>query len=244
MIRAAAIVGMVEGVAVSANRDWAHEVTFDGQAMAEFERRLARARPGNRAQYLRVKGATLLGAGLDEALPVAISLLRRVVDDYDDFLQVPWSHELLGEAYRRIGDLDRAEHHFRKCLETADERRNGTSNVTELLIAEVLLEQSRADEALSFLDDEDLLGRLKWNSNIYRYCLARARAERATGGEPAPWSGEALRLAEEDQPQLSHKPTFGRVHATREELAELRRLERNTSASTWRRLRRRGRDLV
>jgi hypothetical protein len=52
---------------VSANRNWAHEVAFDGQAMAEFERRLARARPGNRAQWLRAKGATLLEAGQDEA---------------------------------------------------------------------------------------------------------------------------------------------------------------------------------
>lgn len=226
---------------MSANRDWAHEVTFDGPTMAEFERRLARARPGNRAQYLRVKGARLLGAGLDEALPVAISLLRRVVDDHDDLLQVPWSHELLGEAYRRMGDLDRAEHHYRKCLETADERRNGTSNVTELSLAEVLLKQSRPDEALQLLDDEELRGRLTWNSSIYRYCLARARAERATGGEPAPWSREALRLAEEDEPQLPHKPTIGRVQATREELAELRHhLADNTPASTWSRLRRRG----
>lgn len=225
---------------MSANRNWAHEVAFDGQAMAEFERRLARARPGNRAQYLRVKGATLLEAGQDEALPVAISLFRRVVDDYDDFLQVPWSHELLGEAYRRMGELDRAEHHYRKCLEIADERRNGTSNVTELLIAEVLLQQSRPDEALRLLDDEELRGRLRWNSNVYRYCLARARAEQATGGEPAPWSREALRLAQEDDPQLSRKPTVGRVQATEEELAELRRLAADTSASAWRRLRRRG----
>lgn len=225
---------------MAANRNWAHDVAFDRQAMAEFERRLARARPGNRAQYLRVKGATLLEAGQDDALPVAISLLRRVVDDHDDLLQVPWSHELLGEAYRRLGELDRAEHHYRACLESADERRNGTSNVTELLLAEVLLQRSRPDEALQLLDDEQLRGRLRWNSNIYRYGLARARAERATGGQPASWSREALRVAQEDDPQLARKPTVGRVQATEEELAELRGLAAITAASPWTRRRRRG----
>lgn len=58
-------------------------------------------------------------AGDDAALPVAISLLHRVVDDYDDFMQVPWARELLGEAYRRMDELERAERHFRKCLATA-----------------------------------------------------------------------------------------------------------------------------
>jgi tetratricopeptide (TPR) repeat protein len=227
---------------VSTDRNWAHDEAFDDQAMAEFERRLSRARPDNRAQYLRVKGATLMGTRHDGGLPVAISLLHRVVDDYDDWLQVPWAHELLGEAYHRTGDLDGAERHYRECLQVADARRNGTSGVTELMLAEVLLQQSRFDEAMRLLDDEDLWKRLRWNNNIYRYNLARARAERATGGDPEAWSREALRLAQEDVPQLPHKPDVGRVHATEEQLAELRRLGREASSSSWRRLPRRRSD--
>ena len=223
---------------MSTDRNWAHNAAFDAQAMDDFERRLARARPGNRAQYLRVKGATLLEAGEDEAVPVAVSLLHRVVDDYD-FLQVPWAHELLGQAYRRMGELDRAEHHLRQCLATADERRNGTSNVTELLIAEVLLQQSRPDAALRLLDDEELRNRLRWNGNIYRYCLAKARAEQATGGDPKRWSREALRLARDDEPQLPHKPSVGRVRAAPEELAELRSLAGRAPESQSRRFWRR-----
>lgn len=224
---------------MSADRNWAHDAAFDNQTMEGFEGRLARARPGNRAQYLRVKGATLLEAGHDDAVPAAVSLLQRVVEDYDDPLQVPWAHELLGQAYRRMGELDRAEHHFRQCLATTDDRRNGTSNVTELFIAEVLLEQSRPEAALQLLDDEDLLTRLRWHSNIYRYYLARARAEQATGGDPAPWSNEAIRLASDDKPQLPHKPSVGRVNATSEELSELRRLAGSAPASRLKRLRRR-----
>ena len=221
-----------------ADRNWAHNAAFDDEAMDEFERRLGMARPGSRAQYLRVKGATLLESGNDEALTVAVSLLLRVVEGYDDFLQVPWAHELLGEAYRCKGDLDRAEHHLRQCLATADEQRNGTSNVTELLIAEVLLDQSRPDAALQLLVDDELVTRLTWNSNIYRYCLARARAEQATGGDPERWASEALRLAREDEPQLSHKPSVGRVRSTEEEeLTELRSLAEPAATSLWERFR-------
>jgi tetratricopeptide (TPR) repeat protein len=220
--RGDAIVGSAKGAGVATDRDWAHDVAFGEEAMSEFEHRLARARPKNRAQYLRVKGATLLGLEDEAALGVAVALLHRVVDEHDDWLEVPTSHELLGEAYRRLGQLDQAEHHYRMCLHTADESRNGTSNITELFIAELLLEQSRADEALELLDDEDLFGRLTWNADIYRYGVARSRAERATGGEPASWAREALRLAREDEPQLPHKPAIGRVRATEADLAELR----------------------
>jgi tetratricopeptide (TPR) repeat protein len=213
-----------KGAGVATDRNWAHDLGFGQEAMTVFEHRLACARPNNRAQYLRVKAATLLELEGDEALPIAIALLHRVVDEYDDWLQGPWSHELLGEAYRRLGQLNEAEHHYRMCLRTADERRNGTTNITELLIAEVLLEQSRAGEALELLDDEDLLSRLAWNASIYRYCLARSRAERATGGEPEPWAREALRLAREDEPQLPRKASIGRVRAAEEDLAELRRV--------------------
>lgn len=61
--------------------------------------------------------------------------------------EVPWAHELLGEACRRQEDLDQAEHHLRRCIETADERRNGTTKVTGLSLGDVLLEQGRVEEA-------------------------------------------------------------------------------------------------
>lgn len=91
------------------DRNWAHRPEFDAAAMEEFESRLRRARASSRAQYLRVKAATLLDQQDRGALPVAIELLERVVAGHDDFLGVPFSHELLGRAYRRSGDLARAE---------------------------------------------------------------------------------------------------------------------------------------
>ena len=133
---------------VSVERNWAQSPAFDDDAMAEFERRLQRARPGSRPQYLRVKGATLLELADPAATKSAVELLTRVVNDYDDSLEVPWAHELLGDAYRHTGDFERAEHHLRRCLDTANERRSGTTRTTELSLAEVLLEQGR-ERALS-----------------------------------------------------------------------------------------------
>src|SRR5690606_14282078 len=107
---------------IVADRNWAHDPAFDDETMEELERRLGRAREENRPGYLRVKGATLLEQEDERATRVAVELLTRVVTEYDDFMEVPWSHELLGDAYRRLGDLAASERHLRRCIETADDR--------------------------------------------------------------------------------------------------------------------------
>lgn len=169
-----------------------HDSAYDGESLAEFDHRLARAQPQSRPGCLRVKRAALLQLHEPEATEVAISMLSRVVDEYDHFLEVPWCHELLGDAHRRRGDLRQAEHHLRRCLETADQRRNGTTKVTELSLAEVLLEQGRIEEAGEMLAAQDVRG-LGWNSQIFRFAVAWARYEDAIGGDPGPWGDEGPR---------------------------------------------------
>ena len=125
------------------NRNWAHSERFDSDAMVEFEERLGRARTANRAGYLRVKAATLLDLAHPTATAVAVQLLHRVVDNHDDFIEVPWSHELLGNVYLDSGDLAAAERHLRLAISSADDRRNGLS-LPELTLAEVLLQKVRS----------------------------------------------------------------------------------------------------
>jgi hypothetical protein len=200
-----------------------HDPAFDAGAMAEFERRLERARPASRAQHLRVKAAVLLGLADAAAAEVAIQLLGRVVDEYDHLLEVPSAHELLGEAYRRKGDLARAEHHFRRCLDTADARGSGTTGVTELSLAEVLLEQDRVDEAGEMLTAQET-GRLRWNSDIYRHAVACARYEDRVGGSPGPWARKALEVAANRDPQLPRLPDLGVVKPDRATIRQMKRL--------------------
>ena len=56
--------------------------------------------------------------------------------------------ELLGQAYRKMGDLEAAEHHYRQCMATADKHRNGTTKVTKLFLAEVLLQETTRETSL------------------------------------------------------------------------------------------------
>ena len=195
--------------------------------MKEFERRLGRAREENRPGYLRVKGATLLEHEDEGATRVAIELLTRVVTEYDDFIEVPWSHELLGDAYRRLGDLAASERHLRRCIETADDRRNGTTGATEVALAEVLIEQGRVEDAGPVLAAQEPRG-LAWNSQIFRYAVACARYEDAVGGSPGPWARKALEVASVKEPQLSRLPDLGVVEPSRPTLREMRRLARRT----------------
>jgi hypothetical protein len=114
------------GHTMPSDRDWPRDPRYDDAALERFEERLRRARPGSRPGYLRAKGATLLDHRDPAATLVAIHLLHRATES-GHCLEVPWAHELLGKAYRKMGDLDAAEHHYRHCMATADEHGNGTT---------------------------------------------------------------------------------------------------------------------
>jgi hypothetical protein len=217
---------------VAADRTWAQDPAFDAATMTEFERRLQRARPTSRQQYLRVKGAVLLSVDEPSATQIAIGLLTRAIVDYPPSLQTSWSHELLAEAYRRTGDLGLAEQHLRDCLAVADDWQNGSVGRADLALVEVLLAQQRTTESCEALDQVDTT-RLQWNTDLYRYAVARARCERASGRDPRPWAVEALRLSEVTEPQLPQHPKVGLVKSDPATLREMRQLARR-SRRRWR----------
>jgi tetratricopeptide (TPR) repeat protein len=219
------------------DRNWAHNEEFDCDAMAEFEERLGRARAANRPGYLRVRAATLLGLAHPTATAVAVQLLRRVVDDHDDFIEVPWSHELLGNAYLNSGDLAAAERHLRLAISSADERRNGLS-LPELTLAEVLLEKGEVDAAQAVLDEVRKMPQgMVWNSQLFRFAVASAHCVDLSGSDASSWAQEALDLAGNEEPQLPRHPTIGLVEAETGTLAEMRQLAKTGTSSTkwWKR---------
>lgn len=218
-------------------RNWALSERFDSDAMVEFEERLGRARTANRAGYLRVKAATLLGLAHPTATAVAVQLLHRVVENHDDFIEVPRSHELLGNAYLDSGDLAAAERHLRLAISSADDRRNGLS-LPELTLAEVLLERGEVDAAQVVLDAvREMPRELVWKSQLYRFAVASARFADVSGRDASSWAREALDLAGNEEPQLPRHPTIGLVEADAGTLAEMRQLAQTGTSSTkrWKR---------
>jgi hypothetical protein len=212
------------GRTMPSDRDWAHDPRYDDAALEQFEERLRRANRASRPGYLRVKGATLLDHRDPAATVVAIRLLHRATES-GHFLEVPWAHELLGQAYRRMGDLDAAEHHYRQCMTTADEHRNGTTKVTKLFLAEVLLQRDDPGdlaEVEELLSSPDLTQLLLWNSHILRYYVAQARLALRQGRDSRDWAALALELAGDRRPQLPRHPTVGVVDPDAELISELR----------------------
>jgi len=162
------------------SRDWYRRPDWDDAAREEFERRLARARPFNRSQYLRIKGLALFTAGNDEG---AREVLLRVLDLPDaNFDDVGLANEYLGNVAVRQGDHELAEAHFRRGL--ADPRYpSGTTGGHEIALAEVLLAKDDDDraEALDLLASWRARRDLKFNSQLFRWHLAVIRAGELTG---------------------------------------------------------------
>jgi hypothetical protein len=68
--------------AVRVAGDWFRSREWSPEAQADFEARLARARPYNRAQYMRIKGLALADAGEKRG---ARQLWERVLESTEEF---------------------------------------------------------------------------------------------------------------------------------------------------------------
>jgi hypothetical protein len=165
-------------------RDWFRSPSWDPPTAADFERRLRRARPHNRAQYTRVQATYLLQAVDAVTREAGRDLLRRVIDEYPDSIEAKAAWEQLGDSLARDGRLDEAEHALTVTLRLCQASRigrSGTTGTTELRLAEVILamgERGRVDEVVRLLDaaEPEVERHSLFRDVVYRYLLARARA--------------------------------------------------------------------
>jgi hypothetical protein len=112
----------------------------------------------------------------------------------------------------------------RLCLQTADDRRNGTTQVTELSLAEVLLEKGRVAEAGELLALDHLRRHLFWKAQLFRYAVAAARYEARSGGHAQRWARRALEIARDPAPQLPRHPNLGLPQPDDATITEMERL--------------------
>lgn len=123
--------------------DWFRLSAWDEQARSDFERRLSRSRPYNRAQYLRIKGLALDEAGNTDG---ARELWERVLLDEGEFAEMEgWAaSEHLGDSFSDE-DTDRAVAHYRHSMEN-NPQLNMTTGTQHIKIAELLTRRGTPED--------------------------------------------------------------------------------------------------
>lgn len=166
-------------------------------AQEDFERRLRRARPDDRGEYLRITGISLEEAGLVDA---ARDLWWRVA------AEPGWSQtgalELLGDSLSE-SDPDRAEECYRRLIDL-DPTLNGTSGMAPVRLAGLLIRRSGTAE---LAEARDLLAAWweddpPFTAQRFPAAVAEAQWHVAAGALDAAseWAALALELAEEESP--------------------------------------------
>jgi hypothetical protein len=207
--------------------EWFRSPDWSEQARAEFERRLARSRAHSRAQYLRIKGLALEGAGEVEA---ARSLWLRVLSDDGEHseLQGFGAMEHLGDSYAAT-DPDLAEHYYR-CLIVENPRLNMTTTLQYVKLAELLI---RRGQPADLREASDLLvtwvdaARSPFPNAQFRWNLAAIELGEAAGDRTAVREAarRALDCAAVGAPFSRHK-NVGLVETDKRTLKRLERLAR------------------
>ena len=207
--------------------DWFRSPEWDEATRADFETRLARARPHNRQQYLRIKGLSLRAAGRTDG---ARELLERAADCGDGyFFETVSAWETLADMALVGGDRERAEQLYRRIL-AEQPSLSGTSGNVEMSLAEILLDTGRPDalnEAVALLKSWIERAGKKFDNQLFRWHLDLIRAAHAIRDRETVKraASTALQLATRG-PQLPRYPDVGLVQTDNATLERLRKLAR------------------
>jgi len=184
--------------------DWYRSEVWDETTRHAFEARLARSRtPFQRAQYLKIQGATLTATNKPREVEAGRALLARVIADYpDEVMMVANAHSALADSYLQDGGLSQAVEHLRLCLIL--EKGRHFEHRADLRLAEVLIacnpSEAELDEAAALLDEA---------------------GERVF---PAAHAREALALLADNTPKLTRHPEVGLIRTDAETVNEMERL--------------------
>lgn len=212
------------------DRNWYRARVWDDDIAARFEERLARSRTTQRPKYLRIQATYLAESSDARTRAVAFDLFRRAIHDYRT-TEATAAAEQLGDSLARDGRLAEGADALRTALSLIAESpigRAGTTHLTELRLAEVLLELGDVDEAAAQLDaaaPEVELQKI-YPDVHYRYLVAHARVEAARGrrATAAMWARAALAVADDAVPHAPLEPALPRPAVTATDRADLERL--------------------
>lgn len=199
-----------------ASDDWYRSPDWDATVKAEFERRLARARPKGRAQYRHIKATALVATNDPRMQASAFALWEQNLTDPNayEFERVT-ALSFLGAYEQKAGLFAAAEAHLRAALDLMASNRSGSTDLEEVRLAEILIQRGGSAallEARSLIEQLGETQPLLLNDR-FRKCVAGARVAIALGddGQAADWSRQALALASARHSGLANHPSLGLV---------------------------------
>src|SRR6187431_2548661 len=106
---------MIPGPMPARRDDWFRSTTWTETDQANFWTRLARARPANRAQYLRLQAETLSTTRNPRLALYAIELFGRLLKEYPtDKVQIAMTYPSLARTHELIGNTSAAAADYRR----------------------------------------------------------------------------------------------------------------------------------
>lgn len=196
--------------------DWFRSDGWSAAEQEHFEAKLQRAR--DRAEYLRIKGLTLLETGDPLREAAGEALLERLIRDYAaDEHSVAGAQAHLAHWHARHGRIDAAAARYESTL--AAEAGKNFSHGAELDLASLIAEHRRAseyDHAERLLDaeiDDPAGARLLFRDAQYQYSVARSRiaSSRGQADRAAAFAMGALWLVAANGPAAARHPDVGLI---------------------------------
>lgn len=206
--------------------EWFRSDAWGEDERAEFETKLARAKPQYRVQYLRIKAVALLGSGERQKELAGTSLLHQILEDADaPAFERTGALSLLGSHEQHMGRLDAAEKYTRAALDEISHHRNGSDDLEETRLAEILLARGQTqqlEEARRLLNGRTQRPPRMLKSR-FRWATAGVKVSLALNDRPAAarWAAMALAIAAAEHSGLANHPTLGLVSTDEETRAWL-----------------------
>jgi tetratricopeptide (TPR) repeat protein len=217
--------------------EWYLGDNWDRDAQDLFEQRLKKSKGShNKAQYLRIKGSSLLKSNDPLKRTEGCKLMNRVINEYaKEYTHVMFAYEQLGDYYFNEKKYKDAEFNYRQSVSFYKENgRSGTSGIGDIKLAETIIKTEQFDkltEMYQLLVEEFKKndGSLTLNDDLFRYysVLAKITIKLKRNNEAKEYAKKALQLAVTKEPQIERYPELGIVKTTKEELNNLNAILEN-----------------
>ncbi len=155
-------------------QEWFRKESWSAADAADFFAHLARARRGNRAQYLRLQAGHLQKLGSTAELSSALELLALLLREYPEQIELQAAHSQRAECLEALQRVDEAQEAWQQAINSRRAFPNVDCNVHTSYGLFVLRHglEARYEEALAVL--EEFTHAMPMPILIYEYSLAKA----------------------------------------------------------------------